>query len=160
MAHEKRVAFFRLASALGAKEVRLFKGELKESRFFGTGPILNKVAKDLGLSATFSRRGKILEEHRTTYGMPTKPPYVPEELQDLVDADPDLRLMRDTRITDNMACDDVTLIFVGEIAGSANILGGFSVGAESRHSVSFHYNIKYWPKPNVRDTGGNKPPDK
>ena len=154
LAREKDAAFRQLASALGAKELRLVSAELKESRgWFGGGASLKKAAAQVGIKASFSESGMVMKAVYSQLGRPNESPKVPTHLKCWVDMDADLRTMANQRIQNNLLHDSVA-IEIQEAMGfgssvAAKLAGqGISVaGSYERiyHSIWF-YEVDYWPK--------------
>lgn len=110
---EKEAAFLRLAAALGAKSIQLTSIQTNDTRgIFSSKLKASEVAAEFGFKANFDRSGAVIKEIVKEFNRPSfSKPFVPDELKDWVDFDPDLRTMATDRIEANVARANIKLEF-------------------------------------------------
>jgi len=99
---EKHAAFQKLAAALGAKSATLRHVRTKQAKsiFAGRVPI-EEIGATVGINFKVDKSGNVSESRSTTYGRPSKSPFVPEELRDWVQSDTELENMAFSRLEAN-----------------------------------------------------------
>ena len=160
LAQAKEGAFRILASALGAKEVRLVMATMKtKSGLFGAKLSLAEAATDVGIKASFNSKGECVKKVYDTFGFPRVKPFVPPDLAAWVEMDSDLGTMAQQRTEGTLLTTSVTLEFKegmgggGEVAAKVAARGltaGLSYSAIS-HSI-WQFEVEYWPEAEDRPT--------
>lgn len=153
LAKEKEAAFRQLASALGAKELRLVSADVHSKRgWFGTKVSVPEVAAQLGVRVEFDSKGSFVKKVYSRFGRPSQSPQVPKELRAWVEMDPDLRTMAHDRTKGHLLEHHITLEFKermgagGEVAAAVAGRGLTAGGSYERlhHSV-WYFEAEYWP---------------
>lgn len=153
LAKEKEAAFRLIASALGARELRLVSAKVHTKKgLFKTTISIPEAATEVGVKATFDSTGSVVSSVASTFGEPRKRPHVPQDLKSWVTMDPDLRTMARDRIEGSLLEHNVTLEFKessnvgGDVA--AKVAGrGLTAGGsyeQLAHSV-WNFSVSYWP---------------
>lgn len=99
LAQEKLAAFLRLASALGAEEVAVTAGELARTHASGVveSP-LPEIAGKLGLDVRLDAGHRVERAVVARFAAPTRPPYVPSDIERWFAIDPVLSALAETRL--------------------------------------------------------------
>jgi len=151
---EKEAAFLQLASALGAKELRLVNAKVHSKKgLFRAKVSVPEAAAEVGVKGVeYDKEGSFIRKVYSEFGKPRSAPHVPDDLQPWVDMDPDLRTMKRDRIEGHLIKNHITLEFKermgigGEVA--AKVAGrGLTAGGKYeaiQHSV-WHFEAEYWP---------------
>jgi len=153
LAKEKEAAFRQLASALGAKELRLVSARVHEKKgWFGSKLSVPDAAAQVGLKVAFDEHGSFVKKVYSRFGKPRSAPHVPSDLQPWVEMDSDLRTMARDRVEGHLLENHITLEFKegmgvrGEVAAKVAGRGLTAAGGFERlhHSV-WHFEAEYWP---------------
>lgn len=153
LAREKEAAFRQLASALGAKELRLVNAKMHARKsFFSSNVSLPEAASQVGIKVSFDSAGALVRSVYSKFGIPRSPPRVPDDLQPWVEMDPDLRTMARDRTEGHLLEHQITLEFkegfgvgadvAAKIAGRGMTVGGAYEALA--HSI-WHFEAEYWP---------------
>lgn len=153
LAREKEAAFRQLASALGAKEIRLVTATVHTKRgLFNTTVSVPEAATEVGLKLSFDSKGEFVKQVYSKFGPPRSRPHVPSDLVPWVEMDSDLRTMARDRTEGHLLENRITLEFKegmgvgGEVAAKVagrGLTAGGSYSALS-HSV-WHFEAEYLP---------------
>jgi hypothetical protein len=154
LSREKSAAFQQLASALGAKELRLTTATVHTKKgLFGVTVSVPEAATEVGLKVTFDSKGEFIKQVYSRFGTPRARPTVPPDLSQWVEMDPDLRTMARDRTEGHLLEHRITLEFKeglgigGEVAAKVagrGLTAGGSYSAIS-HSV-WNFEAEYWPR--------------
>lgn len=153
LSREKEAAFRQLASALGAKELRLVSAQVHTKRgLFGSKVSVPEAASQVGIKVAFDENGSFVKKVYSRFGKPRTPPRVPPDLAPWVDMDADLRTIARDRTEGHLLENHITLEFKegmgvgGEIAAKVAGRGLTAGGSFQRlyHSV-WHFEAEYWP---------------
>jgi hypothetical protein len=153
LAKEKEAAFRQLASALGAKELRLVSADVHSKKgWFGTKVSVPEVASQLGVRIEFDSNGSFVRRVYSRFGRPRQPPHVPKDLRAWVEMDPDLRTMARDRTKGHLLQHHITLEFKecmgagGDVAAAVAGRGLTAGGAyEALYHSVWHFEAEYWP---------------
>jgi hypothetical protein len=153
LAKEKEAAFRQLASALGAKELRLVSAEVRSKKgWLGTRVNVPEAASQLGLRVEFDNSGALVRRVHSQFGKPKLPPRVPDDLRPWVEMDPDLRTMARDRTEGHLLAHQVTLEFQERMGVGGDIAAlmagrGMTAGGsyEALHHSIWHFEAEYWP---------------
>ena len=152
LAKEKEAAFMNLASALGAKTIRLESFYIKESGgFFGSKVKPNILAQQIGINARFDSKGQLEKNIYKEFNKPKFSPHVPDEIQQWTKIDPDLRQLAKDRLTNNLSNINVKLSFKEVNTGGAQIalaLAGkkLNIGGEYQtiNESSWDFSVEFY----------------
>jgi hypothetical protein len=153
LAKEKEAAFRQLASALGAKELRLVSADVHSKKsWFGTKISIPEVAAQLGVRVEFDNSGAFIKRVYSRFGPPRLSPHVPDDLRPWVEMDPDLRTMARDRIEGHLLENHVTLEFKERMGAGGDVAAtvanrGLTVGGtyEALYHSVWHFEAEYWP---------------
>jgi hypothetical protein len=153
LAREKEAAFRQLASALGAKELRLVSAKVQSKKgFFGSTVTVPEAASQVGVKIAFDSAGSFIKTVYSKFGPPRSPPRIPDDLRAWVEVDPDLRTMARDRTEGHLLENQITLEFkegVGAGADVATALWGRGMTAggayEALYHSVWHFEAEYWP---------------
>lgn len=153
LAKEKEAAFRQLASALGAKELRLISARVHEKKgLFGTQVSVPDAASQVGLKVSFDEHGSFVKKIYSRFGKPRSKPHVPDDLKAWVEMDSDLRTMARDRVEGHLLENHITLEFkegmgVGGEVALAVVGRGLTAASrfERLHHSVWHFEAEYWP---------------
>ncbi|WP_353099565.1 hypothetical protein [Stenotrophomonas lactitubi] len=99
---EKHAAFQKLAAALGAKSVTLKHVITSQTKsLFGAKVPIEEIGAVVGIKVKVDKSGNITEFSSSTYGRPSRAPFIPEDLRDWVQSDTELERMAFSRLEAN-----------------------------------------------------------
>lgn len=141
LAKEKNNVFMELAAALGAKTICLETASYctSEGKIETDFNVLEQVAMDIGINASFKKDGSIKGEYDSSFDKPKRTPLVPPHLQKWIDIDSDLSLMVTHRLNNGLRSHRISLQFNDSLEGAAKVaakLTGTDKGASFKSSAS------------------------
>ena len=155
LAQEKVAAFHDLVTALGAKKLELFSGEIDgvEAAAHADASI-KKIAADVGINATFNERGEVQRAVYAEYGRPASPPFVPECVSRWLISDPMMRTLASSRLTGSIEKMRVSLVVDSSLAVDMKAVLGmvkaFKLDIGGRwhevHKSTWGFEVEFWPK--------------
>jgi hypothetical protein len=151
VAREKVGAFIRIASTLGAKELRLVSASVERSLWRGKASLID-VAVRIGLAAQFNDDRQLQQCAYAGFDKPDRVPFAPPELQGWIDSTPEIRALVQNRLDGrphNLTCH---LVLSGSSTSEAKAVAGWdsiglNVGGSHQRlfSSTWRFEIEFWP---------------
>lgn len=155
LAQEKVAAFHDLVTALGAKRLELYSGEIDGVEAAAhAGASIKKIAADVGINATFNERGEVQRAVYAEYGRPASPPHVPECVSRWLTSDPMMRTLASSRLTGSIEKMRVSLVVDSSLAVDMKaVLGAvkafnLDIGGSWHkvHKSTWSFEVEFWPR--------------
>ena len=155
LAKEKESAFKQILGCLGAKEITLKRVNVySKSGELETHIPIQKVIAQLGFNASVLENGTLKQEIYQQYGKPKNSPYIPNDLVQWVELDPDLRVLARGRLENNLIRMQVTLEFREDMNFDASLMLnikkiasklGLSANIVNMNHSRWYFDVEFWP---------------
>lgn len=126
VAREKVGAFIRIASTLGAKQIRLMSATVEKSGWLQKASI-REVATQIGIAAQFEGEKIIKESVYADFGKPDTSPFVPHELKNWIDSVPEVRALVKNRLDGKPIKLSCQLLLDGSKKSEARVIAGWDL---------------------------------